>query len=115
MKHRMTPAWAQEQLARAGGQRFVTAFRLGHLEIEYYKPLHTDPQQPHTRDEIYFVISGTGTFVQGRQRRRFGPGEVLFVPAGQVHRFEDFSADFATWAVFTDIPVGGPPGATPRP
>jgi uncharacterized protein YjlB len=31
---------------------------------------------------------------------------VLFVPAGTTHRFEDFSADFATWVVFWG-PQGG--------
>ena len=114
MTQRITPEWALEQLARNGGQRFVTARKLGHLELEYYKPLHTDPQQPHTRDEVYFVISGTGWFVQGRERTPFGPGEVLFVPAGEVHRFEDFSADFATWAIFSDIPLSATaPGAAP--
>lgn len=105
MKQRITPDWALAQLARVGGQRFVTAFKHGHLELEYYKPMHTDPQKPHTRDEIYFVISGTGWFVQGKERQPFGPGEVLYVPAGEVHRFEEFSADFATWAIFSDIPL----------
>ena len=27
-------------------------------------------------------------------------GSVLFVPAGQGHRFEDFSPDFAVWVMF---------------
>jgi len=27
--------------------------------------------------------------------RPFGPGDVLFVPAGRVHRFEGFGDDFA--------------------
>lgn len=113
MRQRITPDWALQQLTQAGGQRFVTAFKKGHLELEYYKPLHTDPQQPHTRDEVYFVISGTGWFVQGRERTRFGPGEVLYVPAGEVHRFEDFSADFATWAIFSDLPLSESAPAAP--
>jgi hypothetical protein len=31
---------------------------------------------------------------------------VFFTPAGWVHRFEDFSDDFATWVVFWG-PKGG--------
>jgi mannose-6-phosphate isomerase-like protein (cupin superfamily) len=104
MKQRITPDWALAKLATLGGQRYVTAFKYGNLEVEYYKPLHTDPQQPHTRDEVYFVISGTGSFVQGGRRQPFGPGEVLYVPAGEAHRFEEFSADFATWAIFSHNP-----------
>jgi hypothetical protein len=30
----------------------------------------------------------------------FAPGALLFVAAHEVHRFEDFSDDFAVWVVF---------------
>ena len=33
-------------------------------------------------------------------------GQVLFVPAGIEHRFEDFSDDFSTWVIFYG-PAGG--------
>jgi mannose-6-phosphate isomerase-like protein (cupin superfamily) len=51
------------------------------------------------------VIAGTGTFAVGGERRPFGPGETLFAAAGVEHRFEGFTADFATWVFFY-----GPPG-----
>lgn len=104
MKERITPQAALARLAGAGGQRYVTIFRHGALELEYYKPVKTDPQQPHTRDEVYFVISGHGRFVENGERRDFGPGEVMYVPAGVPHHFEDFSDDFATWAIFAGEP-----------
>lgn len=78
----------------------------GTMELGYYKPQGIDPQQPHSRDEIYIVQSGTGYFVCGDDRKRFEPGEALFVPAGVVHRFEEFSEDFAAWVVFYG-PEGG--------
>ena len=78
----------------------------GTLLVEYYAPRGTDTQKPHTRDELYVVISGTGWFVNGPERHEFAPGDVLFVPAGEVHRFEDFSDDFAVWVVFYG-PEGG--------
>lgn len=84
----------------------MTQFVHGTLEVEIYKPQGTDPQQPHRRDEVYVVISGTGWFVDGEDRRRFGPGDFIFVPAGRVHRFEDFTTDFATWVFFYG-PDGG--------
>ncbi len=102
MRERLTPRVAEKKLAEAGGARFVTMFHHGPLELEYYKPLGTDKQEPHTRDEVYFVISGTGSFVIGEERQPFGPGEVLYVPKGVPHRFENFSTDFATWAIFAD-------------
>jgi mannose-6-phosphate isomerase-like protein (cupin superfamily) len=101
MEERITPQAAVAKLAQAGGQRYVTMFKQGTLELEYYAPAKTDPQQPHTRVEVYFVISGRGTFVRDGQRQAFGPGEVLYLPAGVPHRFEDFTDDFATWAIFS--------------
>ena len=52
------------------------------------------------------VLQGCGVFVNGDRRDPFGPGDVLFVPAGQTHRFEDFTDDFATWVIFYG-PEGG--------
>jgi mannose-6-phosphate isomerase-like protein (cupin superfamily) len=101
MSERLTPETARRQLAAAGGPRYLSMFRHGLLELEYYQPEGSDPQQPHTRDEVYFVISGSGWFRRGEERQRFVPGEVLYVPAGVPHRFEEFSADFATWAIFS--------------
>ncbi len=85
---------------------FVEMFEHGTLVLEMYKPEKVDLQQPHTRDELYVVVSGTGWFVNGDSRKPFVAGEVLFVPAGVEHRFEDFSDDFATWVLFYG-PEGG--------
>jgi len=92
-------AGALRALAKSGGE-FTTLFRHGTLEIEIYRPVGTDKQQPHRRDELYVVISGTGTFLHGAVRTPFAAGAVLFVEAGVPHRFVDFSADFATWVFF---------------
>ena len=100
---------AAEALARvptAEGKRFATVLEHGTLVVEIYAPRGTDPQQPHTRDEAYVVISGRGEFVLGSERRSFGPGDVLFAPAGARHRFEGFSDDFAVWVFFYG-PEGG--------
>jgi mannose-6-phosphate isomerase-like protein (cupin superfamily) len=46
------------------------------------------------------VVSGSGQFVNGPERHEFGSGDVLFVPAGVEHRFEDFTDDLVVWVVF---------------
>ena len=88
------------------GNTFAELFRHGSMSVEVYAPRGHDPQQPHTRDELYVVLSGEGWFVNGAERHRFAAGDILFVPAGVVHRFEDFGDDFATWVVFHG-PEGG--------
>jgi len=85
---------------------FKELFRHGSLSVEIYQPQTEDLQQPHTRDELYVIASGSGYFVNGESREKFEQGEVLFVPAGVVHRFEDFSNDFSTWVFFYG-PEGG--------
>jgi len=65
-----------------------------------------DTQTPHRQDEIYVVVRGEGEFQNGASRHRFGPGDLLFVPAGVDHRFLDFSEDLAVWVVFYG-PDGG--------
>ena len=93
-------------LPEAGGERFVSVFRHGTLEVEIYAPRDFDTQQPHTRDEAYIAVHGHGEFVCGGQRIRFGPGDFLFAPAGAVHRFENFTDDLVVWVVFYG-PDGG--------
>jgi len=78
----------------------------GSMTLRWYAPKGSDSQTPHDQDELYIVVSGTGTFVRGKERVAFGPHDVLFAAAGESHRFEDFSDDFATWVVFYG-PVGG--------
>jgi mannose-6-phosphate isomerase-like protein (cupin superfamily) len=86
-------------LPGAAGERYATAIEHGTLTVEIYAPRGTDPQTPHTRDEVYVVMSGTGWFVNGPDRHRFGPGDVLFVPAGVPHRFQQFTDDLTVWAI----------------
>ncbi len=89
----------------AEGVRSVAAFRHGTMLAKLYAPRGHDPQKPHDQDEVYVVAAGRGVFVCGEARFSFGPGDFLFVPAGVVHRFEEFSDDLVLWVVFY-----GPPG-----
>lgn len=107
-KFRLTVDEATAQLPQqtADQLRFVTLLQHGSLRVEWYAPQGHDAQTPHRQDELYVVIAGSGTFVNGAEQHPFGPGDVLFVPAGVVHRFENFSSDFQTWVVFYG-PGGG--------
>lgn len=103
---RLTTNHALSRLPGPQGQRFGSIFEHGTLQVEIYAPRGTDPQQPHTRDELYFVASGSGEYVCGDTRQPFGPTDLLFAGAGVAHRFENFSADLVVWVVFYG-PEGG--------
>ena len=93
------------------GRRSALLMQHGTMTLRYYAPRGIDPQTPHDQDEIYIVASGRGTVLSGDseetlERRAFAAGDAIFVAAGQIHRFVDFSDDFATWVVFWG-PRGG--------
>ena len=104
--HHRTVSQGLARLPGSQGERFVELFRHGTLAVELYAPRGHDPQSPHTRDEVYVVAHGSGYFRNGSDRHRFGPGDVLFVPAHVTHRFEEFSDDLAVWVFFYG-PEGG--------
>ena len=101
----ITPSSALQKLSTSE-KEFLTLFNHGTLEVEIYKPDQTDKQTPHTRDEVYIVVSGTGEFFNDGQTTQFNPGDFLFVKAGKEHRFLNFTDDFSTWVIFYG-PEGG--------
>jgi mannose-6-phosphate isomerase-like protein (cupin superfamily) len=102
---------AEGLLALEGGDsKFAVLFEHGSLTVEFYRPVGTDRQTPHTRDEVYVVASGHGSFFCGGSTSLFQTGDFLFVPAGVEHRFVEFSDDFATWVFFYGPEGGEAPG-----
>jgi mannose-6-phosphate isomerase-like protein (cupin superfamily) len=98
----LTPAQGTARMPGPDRDQYDILLRHGTVEVGFYAPRGVDDQAPHDRDEAYIVISGTGWFVNGPERHRFSPGDLLFVPRGVVHRFEEFSADLALWVLFWD-------------
>ncbi len=101
----LTEAQAQAALAKVPTE-FVNLLTFGEVEVEYYQPNEVDKQQPHTRDELYIVSSGKAWFIRENEKYEVKENDVLFVKAGEEHRFVDFSKDFATWVVFYGLPLG---------
>lgn len=105
-KRKATVGEALARLPGPKGERFAALLEHGTLAVEIYAPRGSDPQSPHTRDEVYVVIRGSGEFINGPSREPFGPGDLLFVPAGVEHRFINFTDDLAVWVIFYG-PEGG--------
>ena len=64
---------------------FLKLFEHGTLSVEVYKPEKIDLQEPHSRDEVYLIISGSGEFLNYGVRSAIKTGDFLFVPAGIEH------------------------------
>jgi hypothetical protein len=52
---RLQPNDLLSKLPGPNGERFVSGFRHGTLELELYAPRGHDQQSPHRRDEVYAV------------------------------------------------------------
>ena len=69
-----------------------------------------DRQSPHTEDEIYVVLAGRARIVTPDAAAPVGPGSVIFVPAGEEHRFVDISEDLAVLVIFGPAEGSRAPG-----
>jgi len=99
-------AKALNRLPGPQGERSVALFEHGSLVVKLYAPRDSDPQTPHSRDEVYVVAQGSGEFVCGGARQSFAATDILFVAATVEHRFENFTDDLAVWVFFYG-PEGG--------
>ena len=77
-------------------------FRVPALSVGTYSiPVGgTDDQDPHTEEEIYVITAGRGGFEASGRRVEVGPGSVIYVAAGEVHRFVDIAEDLAALVLF---------------
>lgn len=94
---------------KASNNLFHVLFERGDFSLELFAPHQVDTQSPHTQDEVYIISSGHSQFLRGDQVVSVNAGDALFVPAGAMHRFFDFSDDFRTWVIFF-----GPKSGYPR-
>jgi mannose-6-phosphate isomerase-like protein (cupin superfamily) len=58
------------------------------------------PQQPHTEDEVYLVISGRGVIAIAGTDHAVTSGSVAFVPAGAAHHFHTVTEELQVLVVF---------------
>ena len=93
----------------AGGLHIVNGKIVVEAELDTgaaARRLRTDVAEVYGHQSDVVVVQGSGRFRNGEAVHPFGPGDLLFVPAGVVHRFEDFTDDLAVWVVFYG-PEGG--------
>lgn len=50
-----------------------------------------DVQQPHDVDEIYYIISGTGSIEINGKKNDICPGKIIYIPRKLPHSFNAFS------------------------
>ncbi len=83
-----------------GGVWDVEPFKKGNVTLVFFAPRETDYQTFHEEDEYYFIARGSGKLVIEEEVFDCATGDAFFVAANLRHHFEDFTDDFATWAIF---------------
>src|SRR5256885_7614097 len=93
-----------EALARqeAAGEPWLELLRVPDLSAGLYvlEAGSVDRQQPHTEDEVYVVLAGRARFTSAGETLDVRPGDTLFVPALEPHRFHDIAEELRLLVVF---------------
>lgn len=86
----------------SSGQDYLEFLKVPDLSVGLYMlPAGgVDKQQPHTEDEIYYVLSGSGTILVGEENREVSAGSLIYVPANVEHNFHTIIKDLRLLVVF---------------
>jgi mannose-6-phosphate isomerase-like protein (cupin superfamily) len=89
--------------ARTGGEpHWVEHLSVSDLSVGTYSlPSGSlDTQEPHTEDELYVVLRGRGALATDDASAEVGPGSVVYIPAGEPHRFVNIVEDLVALVLF---------------
>lgn len=83
-------------------QDYLEFLRVPSLSAGLYM-LHAgavDTQEPHTEDEIYYIISGRASILVDQESRPVEAGSLVFVKANVEHRFHTITEDLWVLVIF---------------
>jgi mannose-6-phosphate isomerase-like protein (cupin superfamily) len=86
----------------ASGRPYLEFINVPDLSVGLYvlAPGQPDLQQPHTEDEVYYVVRGSGQITVGDEVRDVRTGSVVFVGTGVPHRFHDITEELVLFVAF---------------
>jgi mannose-6-phosphate isomerase-like protein (cupin superfamily) len=97
--HELADVIARREAANRPYLEFITVPDLS-VGLYVLAPGEPDLQQPHTEDEVYYVVSGAGRITVGDEVRDVRPGSIVFVATGVPHRFHDITEELTLFVVF---------------
>ena len=85
------------------GEKYLEFFKGDNVSLGIYSLLigEEDQQQPHTEDEVYYVLSGHAKMKVADIDRNVKPGSIVFVGAGIEHNFHDITENLMVMVVFS--------------
>src|SRR5262245_12050511 len=87
---------------KRSGRSYLEFLRIPSLSAGLYvlSAGATDAQQPHTEDELYYVVSGRGTVRVGAEERAVAEGTLILVKAGVPHHFHTITEELKLLVFF---------------
>ena len=70
------------------------------LEVYRLEAGATDPQDPHTEDEVYYIVTGSAKIRIGDNVHPVEPGDIIFVEREINHYFFDIESELVTLIFF---------------
>jgi mannose-6-phosphate isomerase-like protein (cupin superfamily) len=86
----------------AAGRPYLEFITVPDLSVGLYvlEPGEPDLQQPHTEDEVYYVVSGRAKITVGNEVRDVQQGSIVFVATGVPHKFHDITEKLTLFVAF---------------
>ena len=91
-----------EEAHHQNGELYNEFLRAKRLSVGLYVLVAgaTDPQVPHTEDEIYYIVSGSATIQVAGEDRPVSAGSVIYVDELVDHRFHSITEELKVIVVF---------------
>ncbi|MEN6496320.1 MAG: cupin domain-containing protein [Thermoguttaceae bacterium] len=86
-------------------QRIVTGGEGGVANVHVVKVSRGTSHVHQGYDEVYYVLSGTGTITLGQERHPLRPGSVAVIPAGVPHSLEAAAGEELEFVIFGTPPI----------
>ncbi len=84
------------------GEPYLEFLRVPSLSVGVYVLPEdgVDAQQPHTEDEVYYVVTGMAKIRVGEEDRSLVPGSIVYVKANVEHRFHSIEEELTVLVFF---------------
>ena len=85
------------------GRSYLEFLRVPSMSVGvYFLPVcGLDPQKPHTENELYYVMKGSGSVQVDGEDCLVEPGKLVLVRAGAEHRFHSITEDLTLLVIFS--------------
>jgi mannose-6-phosphate isomerase-like protein (cupin superfamily) len=87
---------------KSSGKPYLEFLRVPDLSMGLYvlPAGGTDPQSPHTEDEVYYVVSGKAKIRVGEEDRDVEAGSIVYVTKDMEHRFHSIEEELKVLVFF---------------